>query len=274
MTCRLADGLVLPSQLQRLQLVSHDSNLEAVLQLQQLHLHVRFQEVGLLQQLTQLTGLQRLTLAYSKAADAAATAAAWPQLQQLRQLDMDVAHNTYFRQELKAITRHVAACTGFTQLHLAGHVAVVCAERTISLAACPVMQDMRINWNGELAAGQGLWLTDFTALTRLDCVEAYDGVGSKVAIHLAGSLKQLQHLDLRSCGLHSVECMAAIAQLTQLTELRLEGNDGLTQQGLMLLTGLKRLQRLGLSEGHLAVETVKDLWSKVQDRGSNAMQLT
>jgi hypothetical protein len=42
--------------------------------------------------------------------------------------------------------------------------------------------------------------------------------------------------------------MATIAQLTQLTELRLKYNDGLTQQGLMLLTRLKQLQHLGVCE--------------------------
>jgi hypothetical protein len=41
-------------------------------------------------------------------------------------------------------------------------------------------------------------------------------------------------------------CLAAIAQLKQLTELQLKGNSGMTRQGLMLLTGLTKLQILGL----------------------------
>jgi hypothetical protein len=61
-------------------------------------------------------------------------------------------------------------------------------------------------------------------------------------------VKQLQHLDLNSCGLHlgSIDdewmaCLGAIGRLTQLTYLNLEYNSDFTLQHLMQLTGLSRL---------------------------------
>jgi hypothetical protein len=42
-----------------------------------------------------------------------------------------------------------------------------------------------------------------------------------------------------------MSCLAAIAHLPKLTELKLEGNSGLTRQGLMQLTRLSTLRKLG-----------------------------
>jgi hypothetical protein len=66
-------------------------------------------------------------------------------------------------------------------------------------------------------------------------------------------------------------CLAAIAQLTQLTELGLTGNKGLTQQGLMLLTGLKQLQTLRVDRNAEATAAVlEEFWSAVrQPRASH-----
>jgi hypothetical protein len=86
------------------------------------------------------------------------------------------------------------------------------------------------------------------------CLAGY-GVGTTVATALASSLKQLQHLSLADCGLElgdaqGLACLQAIGCLTQLTSLELAAsanlglNSGLTQQGLMQLTGLSRLQQL------------------------------
>jgi hypothetical protein len=78
-------------------------------------------------------------------------------------------------------------------------------------------------------------------------------------------LQQLQHLKLLQCGIHSTECMAAIGQLTQLTELRLGGNQEVTQQGLMQLTGLKQLQQLGLDRTrHVTGAMVEQLWAALR----------
>jgi hypothetical protein len=60
-------------------------------------------------------------------------------------------------------------------------------------------------------------------------------------------------------------CLANIRYLTRLTELRLEGNAGLTQQGLMLLTGLKQLQRLGVnSTADATDEVVSSFWAALR----------
>jgi hypothetical protein len=67
-------------------------------------------------------------------------------------------------------------------------------------------------------------------------------VNDLVATALSCSLKQLRYLDLSSCNMSSMVCLAAIAHLTQLTTLRLPGSCRWTQQGLMLLTRLSRLQ--------------------------------
>jgi hypothetical protein len=59
--------------------------------------------------------------------------------------------------------------------------------------------------------------------------------------------------------------MAAIGQLTQLTELRLGGNREVTQQGLMQLTGLKQLQQLGVARTqHVTGAVVEQLWAALR----------
>jgi hypothetical protein len=92
-------------------------------------------------------------------------------------------------------------------------------------------------------------LTALTNLTHLD-LEGLDwAVGGPVATALAYSLKQLRYLSLSGCELGSRECLAAIGQLKQLTELRLDTaylGDLLTQEQLMQLTGLSRLQKFKL----------------------------
>jgi hypothetical protein len=60
-------------------------------------------------------------------------------------------------------------------------------------------------------------------------------------------------------------CLANIRYLTRLTELRLEGNAGLTQQGLMLLTGLKQLQQLGVGRTADITDGVEEsFWAAVR----------
>lgn len=79
-----------------------------------------------------------------------------------------------------------------------------------------------------------------TGLTRLVLAGLGGGVGDKAAVAVARSCRQLQHLDLSDCSLGSGACVAEIGRLTQLTKLRLEGNAGITRQGLM------QLQHLGV----------------------------
>jgi hypothetical protein len=98
-------------------------------------------------------------------------------------------------------------------------------------------------------AGDAQALTALTGLTRLVLSYLEAGVGDAAATAIASSCQQLQCLDLRGCRLRSMECLAAVRQLTQLTELQLEENKRLTRQQLMLLTGLKRLQQLSFKRG-------------------------
>jgi hypothetical protein len=91
-------------------------------------------------------------------------------------------------------------------------------------------------------------VTAFTALTGLTCLELCGGgacVGDIDVATLACYLKQLRKLDLSGCILGSMACLGPIAHmLPQLTALWLQGNPGITQQGLMVLTRLSKLQRL------------------------------
>jgi hypothetical protein len=133
-------------------------------------------------------------------------------------------------------------------------------------------------YGSDLVPGDALALTALTGLTRLGLhlgalgctwVHLGAGVGDLAATALASSCKQLRHLDLSRCDVHlsSMACLAAIAQLTQLTELRLERNDGLTQQGLMLLTGLKQLQTLSVDRNaEVTAEVVDSFWAALRQQ--------
>jgi hypothetical protein len=105
---------------------------------------------------------------------------------------------------------------------------------------------------GPLVREDALALTALTQLTRLVLDGTLHGVGTAVATALARSLQQLQSLDLSYCKLdlgstEGLACLEAIGRLTQLTQLKLSGNEGLTQHGLMQLKGLSRLEQTACS---------------------------
>jgi hypothetical protein len=66
--------------------------------------------------------------------------------------------------------------------------------------------------------------------------------------------------------------LEAIGRLTQLTRLILIGNEGLTQQGLMQLTGLSRLQQEWCgrlcSAGQVTREALSDFWAALHAQQS------
>jgi hypothetical protein len=116
-----------------------------------------------------------------------------------------------------------------------------------------------------LLPGDARALTALTGLTRLVLRGLGSGVGDVAATALACSLRQLRHLDLHSCDLGGMVCLAAIGQLTQLTALHLFGNEGVTREGLMLLTGLKRLQQLGVCRNEEVTDAaVEEFWAAVR----------
>jgi hypothetical protein len=118
----------------------------------------------------------------------------------------------------------------------------------------------RIDFN--LLRGDALALTALTRLTRLDLSSARHGVGTAVATALACSLQQLQVLDLSYCSLQlgsaeGLACLEAIGRLKQLTWLSLSGNEGLTQHGLMQLTGLSRLEHVACDDHHYNLDVAQ-----------------
>jgi hypothetical protein len=190
---------------------------------------------------------------------AAATAAAWRHVPQLRELSirtitlLDIEAS---RQDLANILAGLAAATSLTNLSLLlhadwpandGEAAVVAA--CASLAGLTNLSSLAFEDGTRLAPGDVLALTALTGLTRLQLASMGNGVGTAAAVALARSLQQLQHLDLQKCSINlsNVQLMSAIGQLSQLTELRLNGNSGLSRQGLMQLAGLSQLRQLGVS---------------------------
>jgi hypothetical protein len=89
-------------------------------------------------------------------------------------------------------------------------------------------------------------------------------VGDVVAIALESNLQQLRHLELTCCGLSSMQCLQAVGQLRHLTELRLLCFNGLSEEGLMCLTGLSNLQQLRVPSirecGDLTDEVLSHFW--------------
>jgi hypothetical protein len=99
-------------------------------------------------------------------------------------------------------------------------------------------------------------LSTLTGLTLLSLHDAQQGVRDTAAKAIARSLTQLRHLDLAACYLGlpcneeddtyepgGRECLAAIAQLKQLTYLDVSEN-AFTNEAVMQLTVLTRLRML------------------------------
>jgi hypothetical protein len=296
---QVAEASVLPAQLQQLQFSSWagaDSmapltRLEPK-QLQHLRLRVDFEQPQLLLQLAQLPALKHLALQYDGCCEghpAAATASAWALLPQLHELE--IAH--YFppsQPQWEAILAGAAAATGLTKLVLDARMvnfaldeAMLNSEDGIEeawateVAACAglnkltCLQDLTVGghhgfFKVNMVRGDALALTALTGLTRLVLFRAAHGVGTTVATALALNLKQLQSLDLGYCCLQlgSAEgstCLEAVGCLTKLTQLSLSGCEGLTQHGLMQLTGLSRLQRAACECMWLDIEVTQEGWT-------------
>ena len=98
-------------------------------------------------------------------------------------------------------------------------------------------------------------------------------MGAAAATALARELKQLRSLGFIGCGLQlgtaeGMECLQEIGCLTHLTHLSLSHNSGLSQQGLMQLTGLSRLQMLEVNSHGSAVtkDGVSKFWAAVRQQ--------
>jgi hypothetical protein len=266
---------LLPAQLRRLTLISvpHAGSLSAIMalhQLQQLSLGLDpCKDAAALLRLGQLPALTHLALAYLEADTAAATATAWPQLSQLRELRveyMDEADS----EEQAAILAAVSKCTGLTKLQLQVEGDIWHGEEFVGIAACGKLagltglQDLSIPGSyGALAPGDAQALSTLTGLTRLVLEGAELGVDDVAATALACCLRQLRHLDLSGCEMGEMACLAAIGQLAKLTALRLGSHHTavLTERGLKLLTGLSRLRYLDiLGDAAVSREALEQFW--------------
>jgi hypothetical protein len=267
---RMPDGLVLPAHLQRLWLptCSAPSSLQVVTGLQQLQsstLTVSFTEAEPLLRLKQLPALHHLALRVTGPRAVLGTASAWPLLPQLQELCVtDSIHFGTSEEQWGIVIACVAACTGLTTLELSCCIleedafdeqvpVAMCA----SLAGLTRLKELCIGEGAQLLPGDLLALTALTGLTRLVMNDFNAGMSDLAANALACNLRQLQHLELRDGNLGDMVCLAAIAQLTQLTELNLSDNAGLTEQGLMLLTTLKHLQGLDVSNTSITDEMLR-----------------
>uniref|UniRef100_A0A383VXL9 Uncharacterized protein n=1 Tax=Tetradesmus obliquus TaxID=3088 RepID=A0A383VXL9_TETOB len=267
------EGSALPQQLQRLELVSRSSRGDAVAELQLLQLqqlqHLRLDtpmKASSLQDLSQLQSLQHVALGYNHARAAQEVALSWALVPQLRELKV-LTGCCSEEEHMDTILQGIGACNALTKLQLQVYAVRVEQHdsdddsedegnvmRTVHMPACSMLarlttlQDLCLHSPSSLAEGDALQLTALTNLTRPVLGGLGAGVGELAANALACSLKQLRHLDLQRCNLGSMSCLAAIAHLQQLTELRLEHNSGLTRQGLMLLTRLSNLPQLSTDE--------------------------
>jgi hypothetical protein len=284
-----AEGSVLPAQLQRFEADAPQPHLLSALlplkQLQWLRLYVGFPDQQPLLRLAQLPALQHISLQYTAASAAAGATATWPQLPQLRELDIsgyDI--DAPEPSETAAILDAVARCSGLTNLWLQvleeptesskdEQVSAACGK----LAGLTNLQELCIDLKSELAPGTAIALTALTGLTSLSLNNQMSAVDDATAAALARSLTQLQHLELEGCELGSMTCLAAIGKLVHLTFLSIDThvdpdvcNCGrLTREGLMQLTGLTRLQHLEVigrqNNKEITASDVGEFWATVQD---------
>lgn len=282
--CIVHDGAVLPAQLQRLRLPYLESTgaITALQQLQELRLGVEFQDRAELLRLAQLPSLRHVALRYKHVAYAAETAAAWQHLPQLQELFIRFEYDGPDEQEMGDILAGLAACTQLTKLDLPLAVYVdgpahdegdgeFFFSELQPVAACASLA--RLTGLRHLAApvacivpGDALALTALIGLTHLR-LGAESGVDDVVASALACSLKQLRHLDLSSCELGSMACMAAIGHLSQLTALKLIRVAGVTERGLMLLTRLSAMQCLEVTKNaEVTNEVLGRFWAAVRQQ--------
>jgi hypothetical protein len=222
----LTPATVLPQQLQRLQLGAVECAADLVVPMQLpalkwLSILVRSKKHALLLQLAQHTSLQRLMLVYDGSDEAAATAAVWKQLPQLRGLTMLWENSIPGVEQAAAILAGAAGATRLTKLVFPAQVitdgeeeedwdapppeVAVCA----SLAAVTSLEELQLNYGyTRLAAGDALALIALTNLTQLLLLSDSPGEHTRCSSRgidgatLPVCWQQL-HVACRSCGILS-----------------------------------------------------------------------
>uniref|UniRef100_A0A383WAD4 Uncharacterized protein n=1 Tax=Tetradesmus obliquus TaxID=3088 RepID=A0A383WAD4_TETOB len=242
-----------------------------------------------LRRLRRLPALQELRLAMEWTS-AVETASAWAQLPQLCDLEVRDSGSQGFagrapRQRLAAVVAQIGATTALTKLVLdvPGQGSFGLDEQQAAADVCAGIIGLTRLKHLELGlhpsarhdgrapavvAGDVCMLTALTGLTHLALPHGHGSVGDDRAAKLACCLKQLCHLNLDACCIGSMVCLGPIADLQQLTALHLDSNPGVTQQGLMLLTRLSRLQRLDVCRNAEVTDAaVKHFWSALHGGG-------
>jgi hypothetical protein len=278
----LQPGSKLPAQLQRffLSYCEETSALLGLQQLQHVSLGVCFEDPEQLRCLAQLPALQHLSLEYWDVTHAAPTAPAWQHLSQLSELTLEYDNDNPSAQQMAAILAGVAAATSLTKLSLeagawgvdedqAGDEGMTELAACASLASLTCLKDLTVGSRSCLVPGDAVALTALTSLTRLNLAYTGGAVDDVAASALACTLTQLRSLDLRNCMLGGLlACLAPIAHLSQLTELRLAGVEGLTRRGLMLLTRLTQLRQLSVEHNDEVTQDWMDqvFWPALRQR--------
>lgn len=135
-----------------------------------------------------------------------------------------------------------------------------------SLAGLKCLQSLHLQFC-MLPLEDALALTALTNLTEPHLDHAGAAVTDVVATALACSLRQLRLLSLTGCELGDMVCLAAVGQLRQLTSLQLLGSFEFSERGLRLLTGLSRLQQLGVdSDADITAEAWASFWAAVKQQ--------
>jgi hypothetical protein len=277
----LKDNSLLPAQLQRLHMftvaASTLSPVTRLQHLQQLSLEVSFKDHRLLLPLAQLQALTMLEVEYLEAAAAVRTAVAWRALPRLHQLCLYIEDSELLTvDEFAGVLAAAAACSSITSLTLHSTYGQgehdVDGQRAIpvfsQLAGMTGLRELCVRSWRQMTPGEVTALSTLAGLTGLALTfqEEAQLQDFDVAL-LVGSLQQLRNLDLSQNRLSSMVCLASIAQLTQLTRLSLDGNPGVTAQGVMALTRLTGLQHLSVDKNaQVTDELLSKFWTAVKSR--------
>jgi hypothetical protein len=247
--------------------------------------------------------LQQLRLVYFDPDVAAATASAWGKLPQLCELSCQNFGYSATEQEWAAIIAGLTAATSLTKLDVcvgvkrvsydaaeqlsaastaAGEMPGVSLDTYASIARLTRLKHLDLDCSSLQAKDAGASTMDppalvlggvaaFTALTGLTYLSLSHGgacVSNAAAVALAFHLTQLRELRFWQCRLGGMSCLEGIAQLPYLRVLHLGVCPGLTQQRLMLLTGLRCLQELSFHVNEEVTDAVVGAFQKALSAAS------
>ncbi|KAF6257928.1 hypothetical protein COO60DRAFT_1168827 [Scenedesmus sp. NREL 46B-D3] len=208
-------------------------------------------EPQMLHRVACLPRLEQVLLCYSHSSLAARAAPAWQHLPQLKGIDIEGSTSAMLdRSETEEMMQYIGAATTLTSLRLASGVMLDYYPICQHLRGLQQLRELELSHaEGPSLQRDALNLTALTGLTQLVLAGA-TGVNDTCAVAIASWLRQLRHLELRSCGLVSAAALPAIGSLTQLRTLVLDGHAEaeLEDEDILLLSSLTQLQAIGAHE--------------------------